>query len=151
MSHSLDDSGYDDFQDYGSGSQPLPEPLEPLTQDQVAMQEARVLVADANTKSAARVTKAFELATQARKDSEDGWMQLLLLGIEHDGTKEAAAELEADAAAVAREEEQAMKMLQNVEERHMDELAKWLQQKRSWEQQDQAGSSSRSSKRVRPI
>ena len=44
----------------------------------------------------ARVTKACERAKQARKDSEDEWMQLLLLGTEHDATKEAAAKLEAE-------------------------------------------------------
>ena len=84
---------------------------------------------------------------QAKKDSEDEWLDLLLLGTDRGdvATKEQAAQLEANAF----EEQQWMDKMNNVKEQHIHTLAEVLRKKRSSEQQDQEQSSSSSSSNKR--
>ena len=65
MSQSLDGSGCDDSQDYGS--QPLPEPLPALTENELALLEAQALVANCKREAAARKEKIVQQAMQAKK------------------------------------------------------------------------------------
>ena len=141
MSQSLDDSGCDDSQDYGS--QPLPEPLPALTENELALLEAQALVANCKREAAARKEKIVQQAMQAKKDSGDEWLDLLLLGTDRGdvATKEQAAQLEA----IAIEAQQWMDKLDNVKEQHIHTFAEVLRKKRSSEQQDQEQSSSSSS------
>ena len=85
----------------------------------------------------------MQQAMQAKKDSEDEWLDLLLLGTDRGDVtiKEQAAQLEASAI----EEQQWMDKLDNVKEQHIHTLAEVLRKKRSSEQQDQEQSSSSSS------
>ena len=145
MSQSLDGSGCDDSQDYGS--QPLPEPLPALTEDESALLEARALVANCKREAVARKEKIVQQAMQAKKDSGDEWLDLLLLGTDRGdvATKEQAAQLEA----IAIEAQQWMDKLDNVKEQHIHTFAEVLRKKRSSEQQDQEQSSSSSSSNKR--
>ena len=140
----LDDSGCDDSQDYGS--QPLPEPLPALTENELALLEAQALVANCKREAAARKEKIVQQAMQAKKDSGDEWLDLLLLGTDRGdvATKEQAAQLEA----IAIEAQQWMDKLDNVKEQHIHTFAEVLRKKRSSEQQDQEQSSSSSNKRA---
>ena len=142
MSQSLDGSGCDDSQDYGS--QPLPEPLPALTENELALLEAQALVANCKREAAARKEKIVQQAMQAKKDSGDEWLDLLLLGTDRGdvATKEQAAQLEA----IAIEEQQWMDKLDNVKEQQIHTFAEVLRKKR---QQDQEQSSSGSSSNKR--
>ena len=86
----------------------------------------------------------MQQAMQAKKDSEDEWLDLLLLGTDRGdvATKEQAAQLEA----IAFEEQQWVDKLDNIKEQQIHTFAEVLRKKR---QQDQEQSSSGSSSNKR--